>query len=73
MEIENAWIVTILVLAFFIIVVAGTANFTGNVMSDVGDVTNPVSGLIILIVFVIGALLVFRVFVPGSRSRSRSY
>lgn len=73
MEIEKAWVLTILVLAFLILFVAGTENLTGNIISDFGSATNPTSGLIILILFIIGALLVFRVFVPESRSESRSY
>ena len=73
MEIETAGILTVCVLALLILVVAGTTNFTGNVIQDFGSVTNPLSGLIILLLFVIGALLVFRAFVPESRSPSRSY
>lgn len=73
MEIETAGILTVCVLALLILIVAGTTNFTGNVIQDFGDVTNPLSGLIILILFVIGALLVFRAFVPESKSPSRSY
>jgi len=73
MEIETLGISTTFVLALLVLIVAGTTGFTGNVIHDFGDVTNPLSGLIILVVFIIGAILVFRVFVPGSRSPSRSY
>ncbi|NIO22209.1 MAG: hypothetical protein GTN76_16150 [Candidatus Aenigmarchaeota archaeon] len=73
MEIEKAWIVTTVVLALLILIVAGTTSFTGNVINDFGEATNSLSGLIILVVFIIGALLIFRTFVPESRSPSRSY
>ncbi|NIO22577.1 MAG: hypothetical protein GTN38_00935, partial [Candidatus Aenigmarchaeota archaeon] len=68
MEIETAGIITAFVLALLIIIVVGTTGFTGNVITDFSEATNPLSGLIIMLVFIIGALLVFRVFVPGSRS-----
>jgi uncharacterized integral membrane protein len=73
MEIENAGIITAFVLALLVLIVAGTTSFTGNVMKDLGGATNPLSGLIILVVFVIGALLILRAFVPESTSPSRSY
>jgi len=73
MEIEQAGIITAFVLALLIIIVLGTTGLTGNVIHDFESATNPISGFIILVVFIIGALLVFRVFVPGSRSPSRSY
>jgi|GEM_PF-2122666 len=73
MEFEQAGILTAFVLALLIIIVVGTTGLTGNVITDFSEATSPVSGFIILIVFVVGALLVFRAFVPGSRSPSRSY
>lgn len=73
MEIEKAGIITAFVLAMLVLIVVATAGFTGNVINDFGEATNQLSGLIILVVFIIGALLVFRGFIPGSRSLSSSY
>ena len=73
MEIETAGVLTAFVLALLILIVAGTTSFTGNVITDFSEATNPLSGLIIMIVFVIGAILIFRAFVPESGSPSRSY
>jgi len=73
MDIEKPGVIILLVLAFFVLIVAGTMGFTGNVINDFGSTTNPVSGLIIMIVFVIAVLIIFRTFVPESRTASRSY
>jgi hypothetical protein len=73
MEISKTWALTIFVLVMLVLIVIGTTGFTGNVIQDFSGVTNPISGLIILVLFIIGALLVFRAFVPGSVSPSRSY
>ena len=73
MEIEKLGVVTLGLLILSVTVVAGTTNFTGNAIRDFGNSTDPVSGMIILLVFVVAAVLVFRVFVPESRAPSRSY
>ncbi len=73
MDIEKSGVIILLVLALFVLIVAGTMGFTGSVVHDFGSTTNPISGLIIMIVFVIAVLIIFRTFVPESRTASRSY
>ncbi len=73
MEIEKLGVITLALLVLLVTAVAGTTSFTGNAIHDFGNLTNPVSGMIILLVFIVGALLVLRVFVPESRAPSRSF
>lgn len=67
MELGKSALVVVSVLAVFALVVAGTSNLTGNIANDVGMTTNPVMGLVSLVVFVVAVFLVLKVFVPENR------
>ena len=67
MEFEKSSFIVIAILALFAFFIAGTTEITGNITNDVGMLTNPLTGLIFLVVFVVSMVLVLKGFVPGSK------
>ena len=67
MDFEKSGIVVIAILSLFAFFIAGTSEVTGNITNDVGMLTNPLTGLIFLVVFVVSMVLVMKGFVPHGR------
>lgn len=69
MKIKKSGMLVIALLVVFALLVAGTAEFTGNLSNDIGNYTNPLTGLLFLVVFVVSVFLVMRDIIPGSSLR----
>lgn len=66
MNFERLGLAVIILLAGFALFVAGTSGLAGNITTDFGFYTTPVTGLVFLVVFVIAVFLVLRGLVPES-------
>ena len=64
MDFQRLGLVVIILLAGFALFVAGTSGLAGNLTTDVGFYTTPVTGLIFLAVFIIAVFLVVRGLAP---------
>ncbi|MCK5016865.1 MAG: hypothetical protein KAS32_07310 [Candidatus Peribacteraceae bacterium] len=67
MEFEKSGFIVIAILALFAFFIAGTTEVTGNITNDVGMLTNPLTGIIFLVVFVVSMVLVMKGFIPGNK------
>jgi hypothetical protein len=64
MELEKLGLVVIIILAGFALFISGTSGLAGNIANDIGFYTNPVAGLVFLMIFVIAVFLVLRDLTP---------
>ena len=69
MKIKKSEMLVIVLLVIFALLVAGTSELTGNISNDIGNYTNPLTGLLFLVVFLVSVFLVMRDIIPGSTFR----
>jgi uncharacterized integral membrane protein len=69
MEFEKVDILLSGIIIFVVIAVIFMSNVTGGIVADTGSLNNPLTGLIILLVFVVAGYLVSKTMLPESKFR----